>query len=157
MNMNEFFKSPRFKSIIYLLALLLIALVIFQAGVFVGFRRATFSYQWDNNYVHDPRSVFAPFMHDSDEPNPHGTFGQVVSANYPEIMVKGPNTPEQIVILGPGTAIRRFHDAGTTTDLKAGTQVIVVGSPNEKGEIQASFVRIMPPLPGGATSTTLIK
>jgi len=150
MNTNEFFKSSKFKALLCTIALFLGAVIIFEAGVAVGYHRAAFAYQWNENYFrdsHDPRSFFAVFSRDADDPNPHGAIGQVVSVNLPEFMVKGPDSPEQIVVTGPGTAFRLFHGDGTSTDLKAGQQVIVIGSPNDQGDIQASFVRIMPPLP----------
>ena len=46
MNTTEFLKSPRFKAVIYLLSILLAVVVIFEAGVAVGYHRATFSYDW---------------------------------------------------------------------------------------------------------------
>jgi hypothetical protein len=150
MNTNDFIRSPKFKAILYLLAVLLGGILIFEGGVAVGYHRAAFSYQWNTNYFRDsrdPRSFFAVFSRDADDPNPHGAIGQVVSVNLPRFMVKGPNSPEQVVVIGPGTALRRFHGDGTTTDLKAGQQVIVIGSPDDQGEIRASFVRILPPLP----------
>lgn len=150
MNTAEFLKSPKFKSVVYLLAILLAAVVIFEAGVAVGYHRAAFSYHWNAGFMgddRDPRAFFAVFQHGPDEPNPHGTIGQVVSVHLPELLVKGPNTPEQLVIVGPGTQVRRFRSDGTSTDIAAGQQVIVVGDPDDKGQIQASFVRILPPLP----------
>jgi hypothetical protein len=150
MNTSEFLRSSKFKAILYLLAVLLGAALIFEGGVMVGYHRAAFSYQWNTNYFRDdrdPRSFFTVFSHDSDDPNPHGAIGQVVSVNLPQFMVKGPNSPEQVVVIGPGTSLRRFHGDGTSTDLKAGQQVIVIGSPDDQGEIRASFIRILPPLP----------
>lgn len=157
MNTTEFLKSPKFKAIVYLLAIVLAVVVIFEAGVAVGYHRAAFSYHWTKGFMadnHDPRSFFAVFSHDPDEPNPHGTMGQVVSVHLPEVLVKGPNSPEQVVVIGPGTAVRRFRGDGTSTDITAGQQVIVIGSPDDTGDIQASFIRILPPIPTSSTSTT---
>lgn len=147
MNTSEFFKSSKFKAILYLLVLLLAAVIIFEGGVAVGYHRAAFSYQWNDNYFHDvrdPRSVFAAFSRGPDDPNPHGAIGQVVSVDLPKFMVKGTNSAEQVVIIGPNTSLRRLRGDGTSTDLKAGQQVIVIGSPDDRGEIQASFIRILP-------------
>jgi hypothetical protein len=161
MNTTDPFKSRKFKAVIFGLCALLFAAIIFQAGIAVGYHRAAFSYNWNNAYfqgTRDPHSPFAAFMmRDADDPNPHGTIGQVVSVRLPEVMIKGRDTPEQIVVIGPTTAIRRFHEIGTTTDLSTGQQVIVIGSPDDKGQIQASFIRIMPPLPGTASSSSSIK
>ncbi len=162
MNIKKFLQSRGFTRILYALGILLIVLVIFQAGMFTGYRRAMFLAQMDSNYrrdLHDPRSLFAPFMHGPDEANSHGAVGEIVSVNLPLVMVKGGSTAEEIVMINPGTTIRRFHDTATTSDLRAGEQVVVVGNPDSDGRIQAQFVRILPNLPvtGSASSSSPIK
>lgn len=137
-----------------ILLALLLASFIFEGGVFVGYHRAAFRYEWNRNYfrgVNDPHSVWAPFSRGSELPMAHGALGQIVSVELPEVMIKGRQTPEQIIMIGPTTQIRRFHETATTTDLAPGQQVIIIGSPDTEGRIEASFVRI---LPSPATTTT---
>jgi len=146
MNTTQFLKSPKVKAIAYLLAIFLGVVLIFEAGVAVGYHRAQFSERWSAGFARDsrdPGSFFAVFQHDPDEPNPHGTIGQVVSVHMPEVLVKGQSSPEQIVIVGPRTQVRLFRGNGTSTDIQSGQQVIVIGEPDDQGQIQASFIRIL--------------
>ena len=157
-----FFTSHLFKGIVYGLAALLLALIIFQAGIFVGYRQAEFSSHWRDSYTmsfNDPRSAFAPFMRDQDDATPHGVVGEIASVSLPEIMVKGTGTAEEVVLVSTTTSIRNFRQDGVASDLKAGEQVIVIGTPNDSGQIEASFIRIVPPPPAlapgfSASSTT---
>jgi len=154
--MNNPFETKTYGKIIAGLAVLVIALIIFSAGIFVGYTKATFSKDMDDVYRQgftDPGSPFAPFMHYSDDISSHGIVGQIVSTNLPtSIMIKGGQNAEQIVALSPETTVRIFHTLATTSDIKTGDQAIVIGTPNEQGEIEASFIRIIPP-PPNATDT----
>jgi len=136
------------KKIILSLALILIALIIFSAGIFVGYHKASFGRDWDNSYRQgpgNPNSPFAPFMRNDDNMNPHGAIGQIVSIKLPLMMIKGPNTAEQIVIIGSSTTLRMMRGTASTSDIKVGDFVTAIGEPNDRGEIQASFIRIIPP------------
>jgi len=149
--MKNILETKTYGKIIVVLSIILIALIIFSAGIFVGYYKATFSHDLDDVYkqgFNSPESPFAPFMHGADDINSHGVVGQIVSINLPDsIMIKGAQSAEQIVTLSPETSVRIFHAMATTSDIKVGDQAIVIGTPNDKGEIQASFIRIIPPPP----------
>ncbi|MFA6554654.1 MAG: hypothetical protein WCS89_04090 [Candidatus Paceibacterota bacterium] len=153
MSIKTFFQTNSVSKIIGGLGILLIALVIFQAGAFVGYHKGAFSSNWNNNYMmrdaDDPRSFFAPFMHRGDDINPHGAVGEIVSMNLPLVMIKGPNRAEEVIIVGTSTTIRNFRQTVSASDLSIGSQVVVIGEPNDKGQIQAELVRIMPTPPSG--------
>lgn len=147
MNIKEFTQSKRFAKIIYVIGGLLIALVVFQAGIFVGYRIATFSMNWDRARganIHDPRSIFAPFGRDMDSMNPHGAIGEIISIQLPQIMVKGPSGNEVIVLMGTTTSIRNMRQEVSTSDLQLGQHIVTVGSPDEEGQIHATLIRIVP-------------
>lgn len=153
MDLKDFFGSSGYGKLIVVLGVLLVALVIFVAGAAVGYRHAVFSNRWYGNYARgfdSPLSPFAPFMHDGDDLNPHGTFGDIVSFDPPYLMVKGQSQAESVITVGPGTVIRRIRAFGTTTDLMPGERVVIIGTPDDNGRIQASFIRVMP---GPASST----
>ena len=149
--MKNILETKTYGKIIVAISVILIALIIFSAGIFVGYYKATFSHDLDDVYrqgFNSPGSPFAPFMHSSDDVNPHGIVGQIVGINLPfSIMVKGDKNAEQIVTILPETTVRIFHSLATTSDIKVGDQAIVIGTPNDQGEIQASFIRIIPPSP----------
>jgi hypothetical protein len=145
--MKNFFEKKSYTKLLSILAVLLIAWIVFSAGMFVGYHKAAFSLDRDDLYrkgFGSPDSPFAPFMHGSDDVNPHGAMGQIVSVNFPLLMIKSPGNAEQIIILSSSTTIRLLHGMASTSDIKAGQYAITVGEPNDKGEVQASFIRIIP-------------
>jgi len=163
MNLNpkDFFQSNAISKIIGILAILLIILIIFQAGFIVGYHKGAFSSNWNRNYVmrgvNNPESSFAQLFHDNDDVNPHGVIGQIVSMDLPVIMNKGPGRAEEVVIINKDTIIRNFKDMATTSDLEIGKALIVIGEPNDKGEITASLIRIMPSPPSIMSSSTITR
>ncbi len=159
MNTKKLFEGKSYGRLLLTLAILLIAWIIFAAGIFVGYHKATFSRDWDDmhqNGMLDGNSALAPFMHNSDDVNPHGAMGEIVSSHFPVIMIKGPQNAEQVVVISSTTMIRLLHGMASTSAIQTGQFAIVVGEPDSKGEIQASFIRIVPPPPGVIGTTTLI-
>lgn len=135
---------------IMILGVLFVALLVFWAGTAVGYKQAAFSYHWNDNYSRQfggPRSPLG-FQSDSDEPmSAHGAFGTIIGVKLPEIVVKGGGDVEKTVTVNGATVIRRFHDAASTTDLSNGQTVVVIGEPDSQGNINASLIRIVPPMP----------
>jgi hypothetical protein len=145
--MKDFFTSHKVSGIVVVLGSILVILLIFQAGIVVGYHEGAFTHAWSDDYYrgsNDPRSLLAPFMHGGSDGNPHGAAGQILSVQLPELMIKNPDSSEQVVIVSATTTIRILHDSATSTELKAGEGVIVIGMPDESGRIQASFIRIIP-------------
>ncbi|MFA6404737.1 MAG: hypothetical protein WCW03_01940 [Candidatus Paceibacterota bacterium] len=156
MKIKDFIQSSIYSKLITSLAILLIILIIFVVGMGIGHYRANFACRIDDNYRLGPnnsRSIFAPFMHNADERNPHGSIGEIVLVNLPNIMIKDHNLAEQAIVISPNTDIRNLRSVATTSDLKVGTQVVVFGEPDQDGRIVASFIRIMPTSPSIASST----
>jgi hypothetical protein len=146
--MKEFFASSVFAHLTRILAILLIALVIFWAGMAVGYRKAQFAYHWDDHYADQFGGAHSPFatppgMTDPDtSPDSHGATGEIVTVSLPVVVVKGQDEPEKEILIGTSTPIRRYHDVVASTTLRAGDTVVVIGEPNDQGQIQASFVRV---------------
>ncbi len=151
--MKNYFRSNAVSKIILALSILLVILLIFQAGVLMGYRQGFFASNWNGahgQYMTSPDSIFAPFIHDSDDVNPHGAIGNIVSIHFPSLLIKGPNSAEQVVNISSTTSIRFMHGNASTSDLVPGNSVIIVGEPQSNGSISAAFIRIMPmPNPGG--------
>ena len=147
MKFKEFTQSKHFSKIIYTIGGLLIALIIFQAGIFVGYRNAAFSINWDKAHygnARDPRSIFAPFGRDADDMNPHGAIGEVISIKLPLVMIKGQSGNDAIVLIDSTTSIRSMRNQASTSDIKIGDQIVTVGTPDDQGQIHATLIRIMP-------------
>jgi len=149
-------KTFRLSSCFLLTALVL--LIVFQAGRFVGFHQAGFSYRFGDNYYRafeGSRHGGRPMDFFGDNlPGGHGAIGKIVGVNLPTFVVIGPDNVEKVVLIKDETLVKRFRETASSTDLRVDDFVVVLGSPNEAGQVEAKFVRIMPPPPGvKATST----
>lgn len=146
--MNHFLSLRLSKKILYILGLMVVILAIFRAGMTVGYHQGNFSREWVSNLSYqrfsDPLSVFSPFVSRDRDPNPHGVVGTIADVQLPNILVKGPRTAEQIVIVTNDTTIRHLMSAASSSDLRSGDQIIVIGDPNGEGTIIASFIRVIP-------------
>lgn len=111
----------------------IIAFALFQTGVFVGMHQARFMNHFGDNYM-------------KNIPGGHGAIGKVISIASSTIVVSDANV-EKIVSITPETKIAKRRDAATTTDIKVGDFIVVIGEPNENGKVNARFIRLMPPMP----------
>lgn len=136
------------RSVLIGLVSLALALFVFQAGIFVGYHKALFSYRGENRYfaaIEGQGGRGGMMMGFSDEFSPnHGAIGQIISVSLPSFVVAGPNNAEKTVVIDGRTTIRRFRDIATSTDIRADDFAVVLGEPDQSGAIQARFVRLMP-------------
>ncbi len=161
MDFNKLFQSKTFKIVIWGVAGLIVLLLVFRLGVAVGYRKANFSYRWGENYHRNfggPRGGFFDgfFSDKRDFIESHGVFGQVVKIDGNIIVVKGRDNVEKIVLAKDDTAITRFREDIKLSDLKADDYIVVIGKPNDAGQIEAKLIRVMPP-PGGGAPMPFIK
>lgn len=170
--------------ILKILIVLIIASMIFQAGIFVGYHKAGFYKSMGDNY-------YRPFdnkgrgvngfgskggmmggirdggkfmMQGANIPGGHGAVGKIVSINLPTIVVASPDNVEKTVSISDETLIRQFRETISATDLKVGEYIVVIGDNNtDGGVVKAKLIRLLPPPPerqnaqnqsAPATSTT---
>ena len=159
MNIHSFLKhvenpSKKARVIAIVVLSLVVALLVFQAGVTVGYKKASFSRQLGNNFyrVFDgmpmpgERPVMTKkFLFTESLPGGHGAAGRVASVSLPSFVVAGPDNVEKVVVIGRGTDIRRVRDSATSSDIKVEDFVVVLGSPDDAGQINARLIRILPP------------
>jgi hypothetical protein len=139
-----FVKSERFVHVLTGIGFLIIALFVFEAGVAVGFHKAGFTRSWEEHYGDN---FGAPVMYGMPArglPDPHGASGTVMNVSLPTFGVAGPGRSEQIVEVGRGTIIRDGANTVDTSDIAPGKYVIVIGTPGERGEVDARLVRVLP-------------
>lgn len=148
METKSFFQSRGFKIALYIIGGLLIFLIIFQAGMFMGYRRAAFTYKWGDDYYRNFGGKRGGFMMMNipreDFFNPNGTVGKVIKVSLPTLTVLGNENVEKTVLIKSDTAIIRFRDQIKSSDIKVDDNVVVIGSPNEQSQIEAKLIRIMP-------------
>ena len=172
MDYKNFIQSATFKKILYGLGVLFVALFVFQAGMFAGYQKASFSYRSGDNFHRmfgfNDRSV------DGDElgfggmmgrggmmgfspdgfTSAYGATGTIVKVSLPTIIVSGTDKVEKVVLINDKTIIREFRDDLKGTDLKEGDEVVIMGAPDNKGQIEARLIRIFPVGSVRATATS---
>jgi hypothetical protein len=154
MNIKEFFQSKTFRGILYGVGIVVVILLVFQAGVFVGYHKASFSYRSGEKLyrMFDEGQDRRSFMGMSrgafpDTPNTHGTIGKIIKLDLPTLVVEDKDKTEKIIIIKDDTTIRRFREEIKSSDLKMDDFIVVVGTPNADGQVEARLVRVMPTPP----------
>lgn len=134
-------------------ALFVLALLVgtFSIGIAVGYRKARFSYAWGENYHRNfagPRGGFirnfGQEMSGGDFVGGHGTFGQIIDLRDQQIVVRGKDTIEKVIVVTSDTDIQRFKDSIQMSDLVLDESIVVIGEPSDQGTIEAKFIRVMP-------------
>ena len=144
------------KHILTGLGICVIALLIFQAGMIVGVRKAHFARSWSDHYFENfgPRNHSPAGPMPGQFPNAHGTIGQIISVNGSTMIVADHGKTEKVVMISDDTRIRSMDRDETMADLTPDTSVVVVGEPNDQGQIIAKFIRIIPAPPTDVTTPT---
>lgn len=145
MSLSTLFQSRTFRGVLYGIGITIVLLAVFQGGVFVGYRQAEFSYRWGERYLENfTGTQEGKGLDNRGMMNPHGVFGMVIKVDASSVVVKGPDNVEKIVLVSAGTQILRYEAAIAVTDLKADEKIVVIGSPNDQGQIEAKLIRVMP-------------
>jgi len=153
MNFQDYIKSQSFRGIIIGVCVTIVILLIFQAGVFVGYRKASFAFRFGDNYYSGfDRKAPAPFgfpLRDEFRTS-HGAVGEVVGVSLPTLVVAGPDSIEKTVLIGTSTLIRKFDAELEPEDIQTGDFLVVLGDPNDDSQVQAKLIRILPEAPVGS-------
>ncbi|HBB02703.1 MAG: hypothetical protein US89_C0005G0117 [Candidatus Peregrinibacteria bacterium GW2011_GWF2_38_29] len=151
MDIKGFFKSKAFRFTIYGIITFIIALLIFQAGMFMGFHRAGFSYKWGEDYYRNfGGRREAPLMMDRMRGgflDSNGVTGKIVKISLPIVTVLDKDNAEKVIVIKDDTAIRSMRDSFKATDLKVDDFIVVIGSPDDSSQIEAKLIRVMPEPP----------
>src|SRR5258708_4950328 len=114
--MHHFFQTKFFKRAVIAVGLLVIIFLSFAAGIFVGYHKARFSYEWGENYDRNfggpHHGIFGmpggmmPLGPDGFM-NAHGTFGSILSINTGSstLLVNSQDNLEKTVVITSSTAL----------------------------------------------------
>lgn len=140
--------------IIGLLAIVVIVLV-FGVGILVGEKRAKFSYRWAEQYHKLFAGPSLGFFRDwrnfprGEFIEAYGAFGEIIELKGNEFVIKGKENVEKVILITEKTIIQKGREKLKKEDLKVGNFVVVIGSPNEEGKIEAKMIRIFNEEPTG--------
>jgi len=158
MDYNKLFQSKTFKAILGGIGGIIIFLLILQLGMSIGFKKANFSYQWGEKYHQNfggPRGGFFGDLGRKDLIDAHGVTGQIIKIESSTLVIKGRDNVEKIVLVKDNTTIERLRETIKLSDLRVDDFIVTIGEPNDAGQIEAKFIRLMPPLPTDASSGQL--
>jgi len=147
MDIKEIIKSKAYMITALSLAVIAVAVLIFGAGMYAGYRKARFSYQWGENYHMNFGGSRGGMMRDfggKDLIDSHGASGQIIKIDGSVIIIKGQDGVEKSILIKDDTTIRRFRETIKLNDLKVNDYIVIIGSPNNSGQIEAKFLRMMP-------------
>lgn len=150
---KNFWQSKTFQGIIFGVLGVACLLVVFKAGTIVGAMKADFSCRWSDNYHKNfagPAKGFGDFFKgfgDNDFIESNGIFGEVIKNENKTLVVKGRDSAEKIIIIAETTEIKSMKDTIKPEDIKINDQVVIIGEPNDEGQIEAKLIRVMPPMP----------
>ena len=141
-------RSKGFSKILLIVGGLIVVLIIFQAGVVVGFHKAAFSNRWGDSYgeifVGRRGGMMGTMGYGVGYYTSHGATGKIVKIELPNIIILGPDNIEKVVVTSDTTQIVSFQSKIKSTDLKVGDFVVAIGYPNTNSQIQANLIRVMP-------------
>ncbi|HUY69584.1 MAG TPA: hypothetical protein VMU70_00995 [Candidatus Tyrphobacter sp.] len=146
MNLNDFFQSKLFMKITGIIGLMIVVLVSFGAGVFVGYDKAEFSFAWSKYYESNfggERHEVMGFLSSFGFTNAHGAFGKILNASTSSLVMNDDDNTEKTILLSSSTVIHDKHNSLLPADLKPNQTILVVGSPNDQGQINARLVRVL--------------
>lgn len=130
------------------LAGFVIVLLILALGIFIGGMKASFSYRWAENYHKNfggPRGGFMggfPGFPDRDFIEGHGAFGEIVKINDSDLVIKGRDDVEKVILITKDTVIKKARKTIKKEDLKVGNAVTIIGAPDKEGRIEAKLIRV---------------
>lgn len=147
---NQKINPDTLKRIICGLAGFIIIALVFGVGVFVGETKARFSYRWAENYHQNfagPRAGFmgkslpAPFA-PNDFIESRGDVGEIIKINDTDFVIKSRDNVEKVIVIGEKTIIEKGKTTIKKEDLAVGDLAVIIGSPNDQGQIEAKLIRI---------------
>ncbi len=146
-NIIDFLKSKKMAVIIVVVSGLALLAAAFSFGIFIGYHKARFSYAWGENYSRNfggPRKGMVNTFVGDGFITGHGVSGQIIKIDGQTLVVKGQDNVEKIIVINDDTVIRRLRETIKLSDLKINDMVTVIGNPDDSGQIEAKFLRILP-------------
>jgi len=155
----EFSKSKIIRRVCVVSVVIILLLLSFRLGVWVGNKKGTFACQYSENYERVfgadrfgtrgfPEDIFREDM------GGHGSMGKIVSIHLPTIVITNPSNTETTVYIGNNTVVRKLRENIAIDNLVVGDVVVILGSPNSQGQINAALIRVLPSPPESSSATS---
>ena len=143
--MLKFFESKVLVGILYGVGIVIVLTLIFSAGVSVGFHKASFGRAWGDNYERNFGMMpNQPGFGRDNFPNSHGAVGKIIKIELPTLIVQDKDNTEKVILIKNDTKIQKMMQDIKSNNLAVDDSVVIIGSPNAQGQIEAKFIRIIP-------------
>ncbi len=142
-NIRKVFESKSLFKFVIAIGILIVALVIFVAGMTVGFHQASFERDWGEHYGKNFGMMTERFGGNY-FPTAHGATGKIISMAEPNIVVRDKDNTEKVILIDDDTRIQEGHVLIMAADMKIDEFVVVIGNPNSEGVIRAKLIRVIP-------------
>jgi hypothetical protein len=144
---NSVFQTSVFQKVILCVAGFILLTFVFGLGVFVGTKKAEFSYRWAEQYHRNfagPQQGFLGDIRGRDFMDANGSFGQIIRIDGQMLTIKNMNSVEKNILVGQRTIIMCQKRNLALSDLTIGDNIVIIGEPNSLGQISANLIRLMP-------------
>lgn len=121
---------------------LVLAAVIFFAGMFVGFQKAKFSYRLGEHYYKDFMGGTKPSLVSPGFINSHGATGVINLISDNQVIIKTNKGLNEKIIISPTTTVKQNGKDIKASDLKINDTIAIIGDPDDQGQINARFIRV---------------
>src|SRR3989338_2328849 len=145
----DIIKKFNVKALIAVGAAVILLLLVFGAGVKVGTLKARYSYKWAENYHKNfagPKGGFFGDLKrgfkDRDFIGAHGVSGSIIKIDGSTFIVNGGDNVEKTILVSEKTTITSRRETIKASDLKVDARVVIIGCPNEQGQIEAKLIRL---------------
>jgi hypothetical protein len=139
---KKIFHSKNIRWAVGVLGVLLVATLIFHAGVVFGTRQALYS----ERFPRDPRHSFFPGalrLPPGYVPGGHGAVGVITEVALPTVTIQMRDGSTDVVTVGTSTIIESTDGQNTTSSLVVGRPVVIIGAPGTLGGIGAKVIRVI--------------
>jgi len=144
-------RSGTFKVIVYVIVAIIALLLAFQAGLYVGFEKASFDNKIGENYFRavngSQGGIMMMINKGGSIENTHGAVGQIVDLKLPFATIEDRAGIEKTIQISTSTQIKDADGDENVTSLKLNDYVVVFGEPASSTEaiLSAKLVRVLPP------------
>lgn len=149
MSLKEFFETAHYHRLLAVIAAMLILVFVFTLGVFVGHEKTRFSHRWSENYYRNiigpgGRNGFGMMDFDRRGFNARSGLGKIIKIDGHLLIIKDQANAEKIILVTDKTVIVRNSQNIKITDLKIDDKIVIIGRPNNQGQIEPKLIRVLP-------------
>jgi len=144
---KNYLNSIKIGKLTLIIGIILLMIVSFQFGIFIGFGKASFNFRNGERYfleMNGRRDDPMMGLRRDDFQNTYGTIGKIIKISPDIIIVLDKDQKEKTISISTSTIIKKFREDIKPINLKIDDFITVIGSPEDNGFIGAKLIRVMP-------------